>query len=319
VEVHNVDVGVAVAERVAEVGVVLGDEVPHAEAAVDVADDPHHPRLPGPGGGVGALDLVLPEAPLVLHVLADEVGMDEVEQLGPVGPRLVLDLVEDVVEGRELGHQLAHERFLARDEAVVVEGLHALLGQPGRPVHVVVGMQGRELPAAAVIGAEQRDLGHYSPLRGVGDDRLEAREVRGVPPVEVESVPAEPITRRLAAGPGDEGSTRGGGERVEADPEIALLLEVGPGEEADEVQAGGRHRVEVAAVVEVGVQDGAVVLGRPHEQGRPPAEDREAGVFGMGPEGLGPARRRGAGRGEHAQGDRDRPGLTTEPTGRHGT
>lgn len=82
----------------------------------------------------------------------------------------------------------------------------------------------------------------------------------------------------VAAGPWGDRLAGGGRQRVVLDAEVAGFLVVGPDEEAREVEAVFCQRVEVAAIVEVCVDDGAVVLAGADQDRRPASEDEITAV-----------------------------------------
>ena len=70
------------------------------------------------------------------------------------------------------------------------------------------------------------------------------------------------------------------------DVEVAGEFAVGAGEDAGEVEAVGGEGVEVLAVVEVEVEDGAVVFGRGDEDGGTAPEFVVVGIGGVEGDGL---------------------------------
>ena len=221
------------------------------------------------------------------------VALPVVGHLGGVG--LVADLEVDVVEAGDGRDEVARHRFLHREQRTApVEREHVLAADRREPVDVVHRVHRADRPHRVLVeGAEQHELDDDAARRRLLQDVAQAGDVGLIEPRQVEPGAAVRIASAGAARPRRDVPPRCGIERVGGDAEVAARFDVGAGKDPGPVQPIGLERVEVAAVVEVEVEDGAVVLTRRDHHGRLAAEQEVARVLGMEPE----SRRGGAGNG----------------------
>ena len=151
-------------------------------------------------------------------------------------------------------------------------------------VDVVPGVERREVPLVVVVPvAEERQLDDHAAPARLGDELAEALEVRVVPLLQVELVPAVGVAGGRAAGPGRQQAPPGRVERVER---LAPGLAVDAREGAGVVEPRRLELVEIGPEVEVAVEHGAVMLGGGDEHRRLAAEDDVMRILGMELQGL---------------------------------
>ena len=225
-----------------------------------------------------------------MAVVCDQVAVGELalglpDDLGhavhPVafGAGLVADLEEHVLQIIHLRDDLPHHRLLVLEQVAALEAVDLLAVPVAHAVDVVPNVERREVPLVVVVPvAEERQLDDHAALPGLGDELAEAFEVRVVPLVQVELVPAVGVAGGRAAGPGREQSPPGRVERVER---LAPGLAVDAREGAGVIQPCGLELVEIGPEVEVAVEHGAVMLGGGDQDRRLAAEDDVMRVLGM--------------------------------------
>ncbi len=243
------------------------------------------------------------------EVPAGEPGLGLRDQLGDVvlplqgdaaEVRLVRHLEVEVVEGVELGDDLPGDRLLDRGQVRVLQRVDLVAGRRSDPVRVVARVHRAGGPEDVLVeGAEEVHLHDDAALLRLGHEVLQASEVRFVPAGEVELHPPVVVARHRAARPRGGVPSRLRGEGVVRDAEGRRHLPVRPREEARQVQAVLRQRVQVAHAVEVEVQDGPVMLSGGDEHGGFPAEEEVARVVGVQGQG------RAEGDGEKKRGDHE--------------
>src|ERR1039458_6340755 len=256
VEVENREARIGVGDLLRSVGYVLRNEVARAGRRFGIGDHARHVPLP-----------------LRRH---------RIERV-----RLVADLVHDVVEATQLGHDLPRHIVLHLLELRIleVECLRAL--EIADAIDVVARVHGAQLPhLLAIERAEEGEFHDDVPRPGLAYKILEAREVGAVPTRQVELT--QPIRRagRLRSRPRAEEAVRLGRQSVAADVEGARRFPVGAGEGAREVQPFGGERLQVAFVVEVQIDDGAIVFARRDEDRGLSSKEKVMRIPGMQPDRL---------------------------------
>ena len=203
--------------------------------------------------------------------------------------RLVADFVVDIVELDQFRHDLADHLLLDGEQAaVLVERVHVIAADFSNAVHIVSVVLRTQLPLLFLVhGAEEVHLHHNSPLTGLRHKILQPLEVRFIPFRQIELVPAIGIARLVAPRPRTEEFFAIGCERVFGDVERPLRLDIGSAEGPRVVQTVSGELVEILDVVEVGIEDRAVVLARSDEDGRLAAEEEIVRIVGVEREGLG--------------------------------
>lgn len=160
-----------------------------------------------------------------------------------VGPRLVLDLEEEIVKGVQLPHQPAGQPFLHGERGIGLAGLfqvrfrrkrvQLLPRGDGKRLDVVSWIERMDRPLlVAVRGAEQRELDDDAPLVGFANECFEPREILGREAFEIKLVAATHVARPVAPSPRREELARCGRKRVALDTERALRLDITAGEDA---------------------------------------------------------------------------------------
>ena len=96
---------------------------------------------------------------------AGEVGIDDIGERGAIGPWLVLDFEDDVVEAIGFDDQLARVFFLKFEDVSVFEGVEFLPVDVVGAVDVVRGIQRADLPHHfVVVRREETDFDDDSAL-----------------------------------------------------------------------------------------------------------------------------------------------------------
>jgi hypothetical protein len=195
---------------------------------------------------------------------------------------LVADLEINVVVTLEVADELAGEGDLDVGQGLFFESENLVAGDLADAVDVVGGIEGTDLAEGVVIErTEEDELDHHAALAGLRDEVGQPFEIVLVPSLQVELVAAAGRPRRIAAHPRSEGAAGCGRQGVVFDAERGRHLEVGTAEGACEVEPTGLEFVEVGEVVEIGIEDGPVVLAGGDEKGRLAAKEEVMGVVGM--------------------------------------
>ncbi len=208
---------------------------------------------------------------------------------------LVADLDVDVVEAGDRRDEVARDGFLdGQQRTALVQGEDILPPDRREAVHVVGRVQRADRPHRVLVErAEQHELDDDAARRCLLQHVAQPRDVGLVEARQVEFRATVGVAIGGAARPRADEAPLRRIERVGGDAEVAAGLDVGAREDPRAVQAVGLQRVEVATVVEVEVEDGAVVLTGRDDDRRPATELEVARVVGMEPEGraCGPTRR----------------------------
>jgi hypothetical protein len=119
-----------------------------------------------------------------------------------------------------------------------------------------------------------------SPAR-IPDQIFQSIKVGGIPPAQIEFVASFGIAGNIAPRPRTNETVLGGRQRVAADVERALRLDVSAGENPGVIQAIGVQRVEILPVIEIKIQQRAIMFGRCDQHGGLPSKEKIMRILWM--------------------------------------
>ena len=159
-------------------------------------------------------------------------------------------------------NQLADVALLDGEDISVVEGVDFLPVDGRGVVDVVGGVEGAESPLHfSILRGEEGHFNDDAALFGFGHKGVETIEVGWVPFVEIEFVAAAGVTGRVTAQPGCDEFAGLRSEIVALDAEgFCGDFNIAAAEEARVVEAFRLQSGEIFGAIEIGVEDGAVVL-----------------------------------------------------------
>src|SRR5690606_16013569 len=130
-------------------------------------------------------------------------------------------------------------------------------------VDVVLGVHGAQDPLIVLVErTEEDELDDHAVLLRRGHQLLEPFEIRLIEAGEIELVSPVRVALRVAPSPRCDEAVSRWGERVPRDVERSLRLDVSAAEDAREVETLFPERLQVALVVEVEIEERAVMLAR---------------------------------------------------------
>ena len=175
--------------------------------------------------------------------------------------RLVANFVVQIVVVPQLLDELAGQGDLDLQQVRMLQRVDFFPAAVPHAVDVVRGVHRAGSPQLVVVHrAEQIEFDDHAALAGLRQEIVQPGKIGRVVFRQIEPVATVEIARRFAACPGAGKAIRMGRQRVVGDPERARDFAIGAGKRPRVIQSVGLQRAEVHRIVEIQIQDRAVVF-----------------------------------------------------------